>query len=105
MRRALVLGDETANHPFLKQLPPHVRRPQSLRNLRHTAPEPLAQQAMRTVRQAGEEIGSAMERGSHAFVSMLRRGPVHPGPITGSDVRGFLLAYCACFLAVVAFIA
>ena len=26
MRRALVLGDETARHPFLKTLPPHVRR-------------------------------------------------------------------------------
>ena len=31
MRRALVLGDETARHPFLASLPPHVRagaRPQ-----------------------------------------------------------------------------
>ncbi len=26
-RRALVLGDETARHPFLRSLPPHVRRP------------------------------------------------------------------------------
>ena len=25
-RRALVLTDETANHPFLRSLPPHVRR-------------------------------------------------------------------------------
>lgn len=26
MRRALVLTDETARHPFLASLPPHVRR-------------------------------------------------------------------------------
>ncbi len=25
-RRALVLGDESARHPFLASLPPHVRR-------------------------------------------------------------------------------
>ena len=25
-RRALVLTDETARHPFLRSLPPHVRR-------------------------------------------------------------------------------
>ena len=25
MRRALVLGDESARHPFLASLPPHVR--------------------------------------------------------------------------------
>ena len=26
-RRALVLADETARHPFLRSLPPHVRKP------------------------------------------------------------------------------
>jgi hypothetical protein len=26
-RRALVLSDESARHPFLRTLPPHVRRP------------------------------------------------------------------------------
>lgn len=26
-RRALVLSDEAARHPFLQTLPPHVRRP------------------------------------------------------------------------------
>ena len=26
-RRALVLTDESAGHPFLRSLPPHVRRP------------------------------------------------------------------------------
>ncbi len=26
MRRALVVTDDTANHPFLASLPPHIRR-------------------------------------------------------------------------------
>jgi hypothetical protein len=30
MRRYLVLGDETARHPFLASLPPHVRGQRSL---------------------------------------------------------------------------
>ena len=30
MRRHLVLGDETARHPFLASLPPHVRGQSSL---------------------------------------------------------------------------
>lgn len=30
MRRYLVLGDETARHPFLASLPPHVRGRSSL---------------------------------------------------------------------------
>lgn len=57
MRRALVLTDESARHPFLASLPPHIRK---------TA-EPV---------------------------------PAHmPWRITAEDVRDFLLAYCACFLA------
>jgi hypothetical protein len=38
MRRALVLTDETARHPFLASLPPHVRgghRPQTARSRWH----------------------------------------------------------------------
>lgn len=63
IRRALVITDETARHPFLASLPPHIR------------------------------------------------GEMHEGPpqrtwrITVQDVKDFLLAYCACFLAVSAFIA
>lgn len=63
MRRSLVLTDETARHPFLASLPPHIRR--------GTVPVP-----------------SRM-----------------PWRITPGDVREFLLAYCACFLAVSVFIA
>ena len=63
MRRALVITDETARHPFLASLPPHIR------GLAHEGP------------------------------------PQRNWRITAQDVKDFLLAYCACFLAVSAFIA
>lgn len=62
-RRALVLTDEAARHPFLAGLPPHVRGSWTI--------EP--------VRQSWR--------------------------ITAQDVKEFLMAYCACFFAVSAFIA
>lgn len=65
MRRALVLTDESASHPFLASLPPHVRR---------------VSEAIEVERSAGWKI-------------------------TVQDVKDFLLAYCACFIAVSAFIA
>ena len=57
VRRALVLTDEGARHPFLTRLAPHVRR------------------------------GAARLR-----------------TFTAQDLREFLMAYCACFLAASAFI-
>ncbi len=63
MRRALVITDETARHPFRASLPPHVCR--------------------------REEEGP----------------PQRTWRITAQDVKDFLMAYCACFLAVSAFIA
>ena len=63
-RRSLVLTDETARHPFLASLPPHVRR----------GTEPL---------------------------QLLRS----PRWLSLDSVREFLIAYCACFVAVSAFIA
>ena len=62
MRRALVITDEAARHPFRASLPPHVRRD-------------AANPPQRTWR------------------------------ITAQDIKEFLMAYCACFLAVSAFIA
>jgi hypothetical protein len=65
-RRALVLTDETARHPFLQSLPPHVRR---------IDPEPDA--------------------------------PPQAPPawrLTAVDLRQFLMAYCATFIAVTVFI-
>ena len=63
IRRALVVTDETARHPFLASLPPHVRG---------TSEDGPAQRNWR---------------------------------VTTQDVKEFLMAYCACFLAVSAFIA
>ncbi|MEO7913868.1 MAG: hypothetical protein ABJA20_06125 [Novosphingobium sp.] len=62
MRRALVVTDDTARHPFLQSLPPHVR--------------------------AGVEA------------LPIPRPPL----ISLADVRHFLIAYCTCFTAVMAFI-
>jgi len=70
MRRSLILTDETARHPFLACLPPHVRR-----------------------RVAADEDAAAPE-------------PAREGRrVTVQDVKDFLLAYCACFMAVSIFIA
>lgn len=62
MRRSLVLTDETARHPFLASLPPHVR------------------------------LGTAA-------AAMPRRQGVM------KDLRDFLTAYSACFVAVSLYIA
>lgn len=63
MRRALVLTDEAAHHPFLARLAPHVRRSDS-----------------------------------HVPARFEWR-------LSAQDVKEFLLAYCACFMAASAFIA
>lgn len=62
LRRALVVTDETARHPFLASLPPHIR--------------------------------AEAERGLYQRTWRL----------TAQDAKEFLMAYCACFLAVSAFI-
>lgn len=61
MRRALVLTDEFARHPFRANLPPHIR------------------------------------------AELLAADPPSRG-WSMQDLRDFLLAYCACFMAVSAFI-
>jgi hypothetical protein len=62
-RRSLVMTDETARHPFLASLPPHLRR------------------------------------GGTAIAMPRKRG------FSLDDLRDFLMAYCACFLAVTVYIA
>ncbi|MEY4238941.1 MAG: hypothetical protein RL339_1542 [Pseudomonadota bacterium] len=62
MRRALVVTDESARHPFLASLPPHIR---------------------------------------HRIEPIRRRVAAH---ITLQDVKEFLMAYCACFVAVTTFL-
>jgi len=63
MRRSLVLTDETARHPFLASLPPHVRQ---------------GGQPKRIKRRHWFDL---------------------------NDLRDFLSAYCACFIAVSLYIA
>jgi hypothetical protein len=63
MRRALVLTDESARHPFLAGLAPHVRTRES-------------------------NVAARFE-----------------WRLSVQDMKEFLLAYCACFMAVSAFIA
>lgn len=63
MRRALVITDESARHPFLASLPPHIRR------------------------------------GSEPAVPLKRRPWV-----SAQGLKEFLMAYCACFIAVSTFL-
>jgi hypothetical protein len=62
MRRFLVLTDESARHPFLATLPPHVRH------------------------MPDETAGEGRRR------------------LSMRDLRQFVMAYCACFVAVTTFI-
>mgnify|MGYP006871972919 CR=1 FL=1 len=62
MRRALVLTDEAARHPFLASMPPHIRR---------------------GLRPIGRRIARHLDL---------------------QDLKDFLFAYCACFVAVSTFL-
>lgn len=99
------MGDEAAHHPFLQSLPPHVRRGEAKHPLR--APEvPGAAQQLRE--QAGQLQGEAVDaagRWGHASLAAIRRVRSKKMGLSMADAREFLLAYCACFLAVSAFIA
>jgi hypothetical protein len=58
----------------------------------------LPQGVLRLLPEHEPEVVLAMER------AKLRSNSVNPRMITLQDVKDFLLAYCACFLAVLAFI-
>ena len=75
------INPDLAGHPFRRTLPAHVLRP--LPRL-----EPEVELAMASQSQRSE----------------LRSPPVNPRQITLQDVKDFLLAYCACFIAITAFI-
>lgn len=75
----------TTRHSFRRSLPMHV-----LRELPRQEPEVLA-----AIRRAEEHLRE-ME---------VRSEPVNLKRITMQDLREFLIAYCACFMAVMAFIA
>ncbi|KPF92043.1 hypothetical protein IP81_08390 [Novosphingobium sp. AAP83] len=75
----------TTRHSFRRSLPTHV-----LRELPRQEPEVVA-----ALRRAEERLRE-ME---------VRSEPVNLKRITMQDLRDFLMAYCACFMAVMAFIA
>lgn len=81
MLRRRVPNPELAGHPFRRTLPAHVLRPLPVL-------EPEVDAAVRAV----------------TLPDGLLSPPVDPRHITVQDVKDFLLAYCACFMAVSAFI-
>lgn len=83
--RSPIPGTASAGHPFRASLPARV-----LRALPRYEPEVLA----------------AMRRAEQALAAAeVRSAPVDLRRLTMQDVRDFLIAYCACFLAVMVFIA
>ena len=75
----------TARHPFRAKLPRHA-----LRELPRHEPEVLA----------------AMKRAEALLREAdIRSEPVNLRRISMQDIRDFLIAYCACFLAIMVFIA
>lgn len=105
MRRALVLGDEIARHPFLKTLPRHVRHGGTVLPLRQApAHEPMVGTTRRRLVEGWAETRETGARWTHALWYRLRWQARFTDHITAKDVREFLMAYCACFLAVSAFI-
>jgi len=96
MRRTLVLGDESAHHPFLQTLPPHVRVGQPVACRAAPAPEEAPQRA------AADWLKRNAHAAPHAMIARARHWRKSIGM---QDARDFLLAYCACFVAVMAFIA
>lgn len=78
MNRPLVLTSERARHPFRRSLPAHVLRP-----LPSFEPEVIA----------------AQERAEARLLEGLRSPDVKPGQFTRGDLRDFLLAFAAGFVA------
>jgi hypothetical protein len=88
MRRSLVQGDDIARHPFLQSLPRHVRHGRRKDPVRSRA--------------RVDEIEAAAERKADRLARL--RQWRQASRITAQDVKDFLLAYCACFVAVMAFV-
>jgi hypothetical protein len=103
MNRRLVLTSEGARHPFRRSLPPHV-----LAQLPQAEPEVLA--AMARAEAAAEkplfQWDSAPRSLSHDCEAalILPAAPQRRPLVSRQDVKQFLMAYSACFLAVSAFI-
>ncbi|WP_068077820.1 hypothetical protein [Novosphingobium lentum] len=74
-------ASKPAGHPFRRSLPPRVLRP-----LPTFEPEVIAAE-------------------QRAALAALRSPDVSPWKFTRQDLKDFLLAYCACFIAVSVWIA
>lgn len=83
-------------HPFRRTLPERALRPVPVIVPVH---EPEVRAAMARALTARTLPASTMTQGP-----ALRSPPVNPARITARDVRDFLLAYCACFVALMAFL-
>jgi hypothetical protein len=88
MRRSLVQGDDVARHPFLQSLPRHVRHGRRKDPVRS--------------RNRVDEREAAAARKADLMVRL--RQWKEASELTAQDVKDFLLAYCACFVAVMAFV-
>ncbi|HQS97051.1 MAG: hypothetical protein B7Y31_12105 [Novosphingobium sp. 16-62-11] len=73
---------------------------------RHSFRASLPRHALRELPKLEPEVIAAMRRAEERLREMeVRSEPVNIKRITMQDVREFLIAYCACFMAVMAFIA
>lgn len=82
------INPDLSGHPFRRTLPAHVLRPLPMF-------EPEVEQAL---------SGAALGPLAALQVAELRSAPVDPRKLTLQDAKDFLLAYCACFIAVAAFV-
>jgi hypothetical protein len=101
------MGDESAQHHFLKSLPPHVRgRAKHVRGRAKVAcREAVAEPAPDAAPAAVARYGYAAKKGLAARLRYAGRGIwAARKSITARDCREFLMAYCACFIAAMAFI-
>lgn len=101
-----MFGRKNVGHPLRANLALHIRTPVIADDSWGSAPiqrnnafrAGLPKGVLRLMPEHEPEVALAMER------AKLRSNPVNPRMITAQDVKDFLLAYCACFLAVLAFI-
>ncbi len=111
MDARLNFGRKHFGHPFRQGLAPHVIQPGTAGSVPEDNGQPgaaprrphpfraaLPETALWVMPTYEPEVALAMAR------AQLRSKPLDPRLITLQDVKDFLLAYCACFLAVLAFI-
>lgn len=88
-------------HPFRRTLPERALRPVPVIVPVH---EPEVRAAMARALTARTLPARPLPTSTMAQGPALRSPPVNPARITARDVRDFLLAYCACFVALMAFL-